>query len=138
MTALRTKFDVLADLQQYPERHIHIDLAGLTSCCTIDCVDGQRSIRAVDAELVEAHSHYVDMGSNGGRRCDVVSGPCSCGAWHNQLPIRGYAHRSVPHHAGINRAAGGIPPVGRCRGQVICDGGFLTRPGAETGGWLSF
>lgn len=23
-----------------------------------------------------------DYGTNGGRRCDVASGPCSCGAWH--------------------------------------------------------
>ena len=22
------------------------------------------------------------FGSNGGRGCDVLSGPCSCGAWH--------------------------------------------------------
>jgi len=23
-----------------------------------------------------------DYGTNGGRQCDVISGPCSCGAWH--------------------------------------------------------
>ncbi len=22
------------------------------------------------------------VGYNGGRKCDVTSGPCSCGAWH--------------------------------------------------------
>jgi hypothetical protein len=31
---------------------------------------------------MEAHEEHASHGSNGGRRCDVSSGPCSCGAWH--------------------------------------------------------
>jgi hypothetical protein len=30
-------------------------------------------------EILEAH----DVGrTNGGRKCDVLAGPCACGAWH--------------------------------------------------------
>ncbi len=38
--------------------------------------------RVLDTALVEAHSVYASLGMNGGQRCDVVSGPCACGAWH--------------------------------------------------------
>ena len=36
----------------------------------------------LDLRLMEAHSQYVDMGTNGGVQCDVTEGPCACGAWH--------------------------------------------------------
>lgn len=34
----------------------------------------------VDLRMIEAEEGRY--GSNGGRGCDVISGPCSCGAWH--------------------------------------------------------
>ena len=37
---------------------------------------------ALDGSLLEAHETYAPVGMNGGHRCDVYSGPCSCGAWH--------------------------------------------------------
>ncbi len=70
----RTYDSVLQELKENPERHLHIDLQGLHSCCFID--------GAIDIALIDAHSQYIDMGTNGGVRCDVISGPCACGAWH--------------------------------------------------------
>ncbi len=64
---------VLRDIREYPENHRH-DFNGLLSCCAIDGI--------LDNSLMEAHSEYAGIGSNNGRRCDVVAGPCVCGAWH--------------------------------------------------------
>ena len=69
----RTREEVLEDIKQHPERHRH-DLNGLTACYMIG--------GAVDISLMDVHSQYVDLGTNGGIRCDVVKGPCACGAWH--------------------------------------------------------
>jgi len=74
--AVRTEGSVIAEIQLYPERHIHIDLESLQSCCMID---GVLSIR-----LVNAHSELIDMGSFNGRRCDVVVGQCGCGRIHSR------------------------------------------------------
>lgn len=74
MTGERTSQSVLQEIQDFPERHMHVDLSSLNSCCLIG--------GAIDLGLIDAHSQYVNMGSNGGIRCDVVSGPCACGAWH--------------------------------------------------------
>lgn len=65
--------DKLKDIKEHPELHRH-DFPQLHACCMVG--------DAVDLELMEAHSRYVDLGTNGGQRCDVVSGPCGCGAWH--------------------------------------------------------
>lgn len=73
MTIKRTAASVLQDIREHPENHRH-DFDGLHRCCTID--------GAYDLRLVEAHEVYASFGTNGGRRCDVRSGPCSCGAWH--------------------------------------------------------
>lgn len=62
----------LEDIKAHPDRHRHT-FSGLTACCTIDGV--------LVLQLQEAHEH-VGCGMNGGRQCDVVSGPCACGAWH--------------------------------------------------------
>ena len=69
----RTREYVLKDIREHPERHRH-HFSDLFSCCIID--------GALDASLMEAHSQYVNLGTNGGVRCDTVSGPCACGAWH--------------------------------------------------------
>lgn len=37
---------------------------------------------ALDLRLMQAHQDYVNLGTNGGVKCDVVSGPCACGGWH--------------------------------------------------------
>lgn len=63
----------LEDIKKHPENHRH-DFAGLQACCMVD--------DAVDLKLIEAHEVFAPLGSNGWRRCDVTSGPCSCGAWH--------------------------------------------------------
>lgn len=63
----------LADIQAHPTNHHH-SFEGLHRCCIIDGV--------LDSRVMEAHETYASLGSNGGRPCDVRSGPCSCGAWH--------------------------------------------------------
>lgn len=69
----RTPESVLEDIKNNPKKHRH-DLGGLSRCCTIDGI--------IYPHLMDAHAEYVDLGTNGGRRCDVVRGPCNCGAWH--------------------------------------------------------
>ena len=63
----------LKEIREHPEKHRH-DFSGLQACCLID--------GALDTAVMEAHEVYASQGTNGGRRCDVSSGPCSCGAWH--------------------------------------------------------
>ena len=60
----------LQDIQEHSERHHH-EFDGLSRCCMVD--------GAIDLMLMEAHPA---LGRNGGQKCDVTSGPCSCGAWH--------------------------------------------------------
>jgi hypothetical protein len=73
MPKKRTAEEVVEDIKAHPERHRH-DFEGLQACCFIN--------GALDCLVMDAHSQYVDMGTNGGVRCDVTSGPCACGAWH--------------------------------------------------------
>ena len=42
-----------------------------------ECTNDDGAIDALKMELLEG-----SCGTNGGRGCDVTSGPCSCGAWH--------------------------------------------------------
>lgn len=63
----------IKDIKEHPERHRHT-FSGLQQCCIID--------GALDTAVMEAHEVYASLGMNGGQRCDVISGPCSCGAWH--------------------------------------------------------
>lgn len=63
----------LEDIRNNPQNHKHRH-DELVACCMID--------GAVDIRLMEAHSECVDLGENGGVKCDVVEGPCACGAWH--------------------------------------------------------
>jgi len=63
----------LRDIVEHPEKHKHTFHA-LQQCCMIDGI--------LDTRVMEAHSEHVSLGTNGGHRCDVVSGPCACGAWH--------------------------------------------------------
>lgn len=63
----------IKEIKDHPENHRH-SFEGLTTCCLVEGV--------LDMALMEAHEEYVSLGTNGGRRCDVTSGPCSCGAWH--------------------------------------------------------
>ena len=69
----RTYATVLQDIKEHPDRHQHRDTNDLMACCYID--------GAIDLSLQEAHER-VSTRTNGGKRCDVISGPCSCGAWH--------------------------------------------------------
>jgi len=63
----------IEDIKANPEKHKH-DFNGLQQCCMIDGV--------LVLQIMDAHSKYVSLGSNGGTKCDVTKGPCSCGAWH--------------------------------------------------------
>lgn len=61
------------EILRHPERHRHT-FEELVACCTEDGV--------LNIALMQAHEKYVQLGTNGGVRCDVVAGPCSCGGWH--------------------------------------------------------
>lgn len=63
----------IKDIKEHPDRHRH-DFQRLQACCFVN--------GAIDMSVMDAHEKYVDMGTNGGTRCDVSSGPCACGAWH--------------------------------------------------------
>lgn len=68
-----TRLEKLKHIKEHPELHRH-DFNGLQACCFIN--------GAMDLGVIDAHSENVNMGTNGGVRCDVRSGPCACGAWH--------------------------------------------------------
>lgn len=70
----RKREDVLRDIQENPLDHAHVDPSSLNACCFVD--------KALDLGLIDAHSEYAPLNYNGGVACDVLSGPCSCGAWH--------------------------------------------------------
>lgn len=65
--------DRFNDIKNHPENHRH-DFHSLQRCCFVN--------GALDMALMQAHEDYASLGTNGGQRCDVKSGPCSCGAWH--------------------------------------------------------
>ena len=69
---LPERSSVIDDIRENPEKHRHT-FEELTQCCFVG--------GALDLALMEAHSQ-VDLGTNGGVRCDVTEGPCACGAWH--------------------------------------------------------
>jgi hypothetical protein len=69
----RTEESILADIKEHPENHRH-GFCELTPCCTVDGV--------LVLSLMDAHAEFVDLGTNGGTKCDVWTGPCACGAWH--------------------------------------------------------
>ena len=69
------------DIRNNPERHMHSS-DELRACCTYD--------GGVDFSILDAHSKYVDLGSNGGVKCDAIDGPCSCGAWHSRIEKEEY------------------------------------------------
>lgn len=63
----------ILDIKAHPEQHQH-SFDGLVRCCMND--------GAINTAIMQAHEDYAPQGVNGGRRCDVSRGPCSCGAWH--------------------------------------------------------
>ncbi len=69
----------MREIREYPELHVHKDLNDLHRCCMVATGDGGR---ALDISLLQAHSDASAVGYNGGTACDVLDGPCSCGAWH--------------------------------------------------------
>ena len=66
--------EMVEDIKQHPEKHHH-DFVGLERRCLIE--------GAMDLRVMEAHSKYAPTGSNGLSKCDVTSGPCACGGWHD-------------------------------------------------------
>ena len=69
-----TREELIKDIREHPERHRH-SFSGLQACC-------MQASGALDLMLMELHGRYVNLGTNGGIRCDVTDGPCACGAWH--------------------------------------------------------
>lgn len=69
----------LEDIRTHPERHRHA-YEELMACCFVD--------GAIDCGIMQAHEN-VDLGENGGVKCDVWEGPCACSAWHHVDPITG-------------------------------------------------
>ncbi len=63
----------IEDIRLNPSKHLH-DFDGLFLCSTID--------NAVDSYLVDLHMEC--FAAVGRPRCDVVDGPCACGAYHKQ------------------------------------------------------
>jgi hypothetical protein len=70
---MATHEEKLQDIKEHPEKHHHT-FEALQACCIVD--------GALSLALLDAHGKYAALGFNGGQRCDVVSGPCACGAWH--------------------------------------------------------
>ncbi|MFA6603838.1 MAG: hypothetical protein WCT10_03255 [Patescibacteria group bacterium] len=65
----------LREISERPEEHYCHDVAEFNACCM---VGGN-----FDRMLAEAHlARYGNYGRNGGTACDVIEGPCACGAWH--------------------------------------------------------
>lgn len=60
----------LEEIKSNPDRHKH-SWEDLQACCMFN--------GSFDPTLMDAHP---ELGRNGGQKCDVVDGPCSCGAWH--------------------------------------------------------
>lgn len=74
-----TREERIQHIKDHPDEHKHT--AGeLTACCMVD--------GALDLSMMDVHGNYVDLGSNGGTNCDVVDGPCACGAWHHRGNIK--------------------------------------------------
>lgn len=76
MTGVRCRMDrkeKIEDIRANPGKHRH-SFEELRRCCISD--------GAIDMGLMEAHEVHAPVGENGGRRCDVTSGPCSCGTTH--------------------------------------------------------
>jgi len=61
----------LEDIKANPSKHQH-SYEALIRCSTNP--DG-----AIDTDVMDAHSATVPQRNRG---CDVLSGPCGCGAWH--------------------------------------------------------
>lgn len=64
---------VIEEIKQHPEKHVH-EMNALLVCASFN--------GAINTAVLTAHADYLDFGTNGGVKCDVVLGPCSCGAWH--------------------------------------------------------
>ena len=77
---IRQYGEVLDDIVTHPGEHHHSNLNALSACCLVAHKPGGEV--AIDLRLIDAHSALVPLGTNGGRNCDVLTGPCSCGAWH--------------------------------------------------------
>lgn len=65
---LLTREEKLAEINSRPELHQHKSFNELRACAT----NGD----AIDLSVFAAHEGVY------GGKCDVQSGPCSCGAWH--------------------------------------------------------
>lgn len=70
---------VIEEIRKNPEKHVH-EMNALLVCASFN--------GAINTAVLTAHSEYLNLGTNGGIRCDVILGPCSCGAWHRKEDAR--------------------------------------------------
>lgn len=68
---MKTRGERIKHIKDHPQQHMHNDMYELQRCCMVD--------GALDLMMMEIHPA---IGYNGGQKCDVREGPCSCGAWH--------------------------------------------------------
>lgn len=67
----------LKDIKENPDNHYH-SFDELQACCTLG------GNRVFSIQLMDAHPKMIGPGGNGGATCDVTSGHCSCGAYHER------------------------------------------------------
>jgi hypothetical protein len=66
---------MIDQLRHHPERHVHRFREELEKCCK---VNGQFA-----PVLLELHYIYSKIHNANNDPCDVLEGPCTCGAWHD-------------------------------------------------------
>lgn len=69
-----TREELFADIADHPEKHRH-SFEDLYRCSTVN--------GSLDCGVLIAHKS-VGIGEHAGVKCDVIEGPCSCGASHRQ------------------------------------------------------
>lgn len=72
-----TRSEMAADIRANPRQHRHNTRKELDRCCASEAGIG------LDIKLLAAHDVWSYGRTNGGRPCDQIEGPCSCGARHN-------------------------------------------------------
>lgn len=65
-----------AGKNKFSSRAVGSDFKDVVNHAT-EIIDGEPVINLKKVAELEGR-----FGRNGGRGCDVLSGPCSCGAWH--------------------------------------------------------
>lgn len=67
----------LAEIEKYPDRHVH-SWGDLQECCALQ--------GSVQEDLLKAHQKFVDFGPDYKKLCSTLDGPCACGQVHLATP----------------------------------------------------